>query len=312
MPSRKKATEPDELDSLLMELNRKTGIEFSIKKPNPAGREETLLKLKSLLNPGDDFRDKNDFLKKALTGETGQDRLYEGMRQFHMEESGLYQLWLAETGDVSDENAEYILKSIFHTPAAFSVLRTDRTHIALLKNVKPDDAGNEAGLKETAQTIYDMLSAEALLSADIAYSMQARKIGDLPDSFRETSMALKIGRIFYAQNHIFPCNRLGIARLVYELPVDVCRKYLAEVFGEKEPEDFDEETVHIISVFFENGLNISEAARQLYMHRNTLVYRLEKISRSSGLDIRNFDDAVTYKIATMIQEYIRYKTKNPN
>ena len=119
-------------------------------------------------------------------------------------------------------------------------------------------------------------------------------------------MALDVGKIFYADKQIASYTKLGIGRLVYQLPLPLCQMFMKEVFGDHMPEAFDEETLITINKFFENSLNVSETARQLYVHRNTLVYRLEKIEKSTGLDIREFDDALTFKIAMMVVSYMKY------
>ena len=119
-------------------------------------------------------------------------------------------------------------------------------------------------------------------------------------------MTLDVGKIFYAERNIISYNALGIGRLIYQLPVQLCEMFMKEVFGEHMPDTFDEETMVTINKFFENNLNVSETARQLYVHRNTLVYRLEKLQRSTGLDIRVFEDALTFKIALMVVSYMRY------
>lgn len=119
-------------------------------------------------------------------------------------------------------------------------------------------------------------------------------------------MALDVGKIFYAEKNIIAYNTLGIGRLIYQLPVQLCEMFMKEIFGENLPNTFDEETLTTINKFFENNLNVSETARQLYVHRNTLVYRLEKLQKSTGLDIRVFDDALTFKIALMVVSYMNY------
>ena len=119
-------------------------------------------------------------------------------------------------------------------------------------------------------------------------------------------MALDVGKIFYSEKDIIAYNTLGIGRLIYQLPVQLCEMFMKEVFGENLPDTFDDETLVTISKFFENNLNVSETARQLYVHRNTLVYRLEKLQRSTGLDIKVFDDALTFKIALMVVSYMNY------
>ena len=119
-------------------------------------------------------------------------------------------------------------------------------------------------------------------------------------------MALEVGRLFYVEKEIMAYDRLGIGRLIYQLPMSLCEMFIREVFGDEVPQILDdEEAMSTISKFFENNLNISETARQLYVHRNTLVYRLERIEKAIGLDIRTFDDAMIFKIAMMVLAHIK-------
>ena len=119
-------------------------------------------------------------------------------------------------------------------------------------------------------------------------------------------MALDVGKVFFSDKQVIAYSVLGIGRLIYQLPLPLCRMFIGEIFGDKSPDDFDEETLTTIDKFFENSLNVSETSRQLYIHRNTLVYRLDKIQKSTGLDLRKFDDAITFKIAMMVVEYMKY------
>ncbi|MBQ7431762.1 MAG: helix-turn-helix domain-containing protein, partial [Butyrivibrio sp.] len=127
-------------------------------------------------------------------------------------------------------------------------------------------------------------------------------------SYKEAKMALEVGKIFYAEKRVTAYNTLGIGRLIYQLPVSLCKMFIEEIFGGKDmlPSDLDEETINTINKFFENNLNVSETSRELFVHRNTLVYRIEKLEKSTGLDIRTFDDALTFKIALMVESYMNY------
>ena len=117
-------------------------------------------------------------------------------------------------------------------------------------------------------------------------------------------MALDVGKIFFEERNIIAYSALGIGRLIYQLPLPLCKMFIKEIFGGKSPDDFDEETLTTINKFFENSLNVSETSRQLY--RNTLVYRLDKLQKSTGLDLRVFEDAITFKIALMVVKYMKY------
>ena len=147
---------------------------------------------------------------------------------------------------------------------------------------------------------------EAMIKVRVGYGNVVTPIHEISDSYQEAKLALEVGRVFYAQKDTISYGKLGIGRLIYQLPMSLCEMFIKEVFGDKVPEILDdEEAMSTINKFFENSLNISETARQLYVHRNTLVYRLERIQKAIGLDIRNFDDAMTFRIAVMVLAHMR-------
>ena len=159
---------------------------------------------------------------------------------------------------------------------------------------------------QTAQTIVDMMSTEAMLNVRVAYGTIVNELKDVSKSYKEAKMALDVGKIFYVEKKVNAYNTLGIGRLIYQLPINLCKIFIEEIFGDNVPLEFDEETLNTINKFFENNLNVSETSRQLFVHRNTLVYRIEKLEKSTGLDIRTFDDALTFKIALMVVNYMKY------
>ena len=174
-------------------------------------------------------------------------------------------------------------------------------------NVKHTVPQNYDDVQRISTTIVDMMNTEAMLNVRVSYGAIVDELKDLSKSFKEAKMALEVGRIFYAEKRVNAYNTLGIGRLIYQLPESLCKIFIDEIFGGKEvPDDLDEETLNTISKFFENNLNVSETSRQLFVHRNTLVYRIEKLEKSSGLDVRNFDDALTFKIALMVISYMKY------
>ena len=185
------------------------------------------------------------------------------------------------------------------------VVSLDENKVILIKALD-ESADEETQISQTAYEMIDMLRAEALIEARIAYGMPANDLKEVSKSYKEAVMALDIGRIFYEQKSILAYNKLGIGRLIYQLPLSLCEMFLNEVFEGKAEMVFDEETLTTVYKFFQNNLNISETARQLYIHRNTLVYRLEKIQKKTGLDVRFFDDAMTFKIALMVSGHVRH------
>ena len=155
-----------------------------------------------------------------------------------------------------------------------------------------------------------MMNAEAMLNVKVSFGTVVQELKDVSKSYKEAKMALDVGKIFYVERNVVAYSTLGIGRLIYQLPVNLCRLFIDEIFGDNVPDDLDEEALTTINKFFENNLNVSETARQLFVHRNTLVYRIEKIQKSTGLDLRNFDDALTFKIALMVVNYMKYLENN--
>ena len=164
---------------------------------------------------------------------------------------------------------------------------------------------NSATTKPCPEAIAAM--TEAMTSAWVSYSNIADDLKQLPDAYKEARTALEVGKIFYTGKNVFGYNRLGIGRLIYQLPVEICEMFIDEFFKEETLDSIDDETLTTIRTFFENNLNLSETSRQLYVHRNTLVYRFEKLQKKFGLDIRTFEDALTFKLAMMVVNYIKYK-----
>ena len=140
----------------------------------------------------------------------------------------------------------------------------------------------------------------------ISYGMPVGEIKEVSRSYKEAKMAMDVGKIFFDERSVIAYSELGIGRLIYQLPIPLCKMFIKEIFGGRNPNEFDEETLTTINKFFENSLNVSETSRQLFIHRNTLVYRLDKLQKSTGLDLRIFEDAITFRIALMVVKYMDY------
>ena len=177
-------------------------------------------------------------------------------------------------------------------------------NIILVKELKNGEGYDE--LTKTAQVIVDMLNTEAMTKVHVAFGTIVNEIKEVSRSYKEAKMAMDVGKIFYPDKNVIAYSRLGIGRLIYQLPLPLCKMFIKEIFDGRSPDEFDEETLQTINKFFENNLNVSETSRQLYIHRNTLVYRLDKLQKSTGLDLRVFEDAITFKIALMVVKYMKY------
>ena len=180
----------------------------------------------------------------------------------------------------------------------------EENSVILIKSLNSTEGYEE--LERSAITAVDMLGTEVMVDARAAYGTIVSELKNLSRSYKEARMAMDVGRIFYAGRRILSYNELGIGRLIYQLPVNLCEMFLREIFGEYDPSQIDQETLATINTFFDNNLNVSETSRQLFIHRNTLVYRMEKLEKATGLDIRTFEDAMTFRIALMVKDYMNF------
>ncbi len=296
-----------ELSKALQELKRITGITLDVSADTSEEAEHALTQIRCLCTAYKEKYNKTDFLQGLLTGGIPSYDIHDRASRLHINADEKRVLFLLETKSTDDMTTE-ILKSLFPSQTkTYLVPMADNT-TAILRSLRQGESPDS--IRSIARTIVDTLNTEALAHVHLSYSSTIETLADLPEAFRETSLALKVGKLFYSEQTIFPYNELGIGRLIYQLPVTLCESFLKELFGEDIPDSFDEDTTVTINRFFQNSLNIAETSRQLHMHRNTLIYRLEQIQKRTGLDLRLFEDAMTFKIATMVINYL-YAERNP-
>ena len=248
--------------------------------------------------------DKDNFIKNLLLDNMLLVDIYNRAKKLHIETNVKRIVFIIETQHEKDVNALETVRSLFSTKTKDFITAVDEKDIILVKEVKPGETYDD--LEKTASMIVDMLNTEALTRVNVAFGTIVNEIKDVSRSYKEAKMALDVGKIFYSTKNVVAYSKLGIGRLIYQLPLPLCRMFIKEIFDGKSPDDFDEETLTTINKFFENSLNVSETSRQLYIHRNTLVYRLDKLQKSTGLDLRVFEDAITFKIALMVVKYMKY------
>ncbi len=248
--------------------------------------------------------DKDNFIKNLLLDNLLLVDIYNRAKKLHIDTNVRRVVFIIETKNEKDTNALETVRSLFSGKTKDFITAVDEKNIILVKELK----GNEGyeDLNRTAKMILDMLNSEAMSRVHVAYGTIINEIKDVSRSYKEAKMALDVGKIFYSNRNVVAYNNLGIGRLIYQLPMPLCKMFIREVFEGKSPEEFDDETLATINKFFENSLNVSETSRQLYIHRNTLVYRLDKLQKGTGLDLRIFEDAITFKIALMVAKYMKY------
>ncbi len=295
----------DEILEALKKLEKTTGLKLRIEAETEEEQREAKEKLSMLTLAYQEKYDRNSFVRNVLLGELTHQELMMRSGRFHMAKDMNYLLLVVETKTESQSVAVNILKEMFISRAGDMVVSMDDHRIALLKPIVKAVSGQIAGeIEALARTSVETLNAEAMIRARVGYSETAEDLDHLADSYRRTCMALQIGKTFYNGKTVMSYQKLGIGRLIYRLPKDVCRQFLDEVFKGQNP-DLDDETYNLINAFFKNNLNLSETARQMFVHRNTLVYRIEKLHQLTGLDLRNFDEAVELKIALMVDSCLK-------
>ena len=252
--------------------------------------------------------DRNNFFQNLLLDNMLLIDVYNRARKLKIDVNIPRVIILVEVKHSQDNTAQELLAGMYAPHTGDYVTAVDENSVILIKSLSKGQSYEE--VNRIATTIVDMMNTEAMLNVRVSYGTIVDEIKDLSKSFKEAKMALDVGRIFYAEKRVNAYNTLGIGRLIYQLPESLCRIFIDEIFGGKEvPDDLDEEILNTINKFFENNLNVSETSRQLFVHRNTLVYRIEKLEKSSGLDVRKFDDALTFKIALMVINYMKYLEK---
>ena len=248
--------------------------------------------------------DKDNFIKNLLLDNLLLVDIYNRAKKLHIDTDVRRIVFIIETKTEKDNNALETVRNIFSAKSKDFITAVDEKNIILVKEVKANE--NYDDLSKTAKVIVDMLNTEAMSTVHVAYGTIVNEIKEVSRSYKEAKMALDVGKIFYSNRNIIAYSNLGIGRLIYQLPIPLCKMFIKEIFEGKSPDEFDEETLTTINKFFENSLNVSETSRQLYIHRNTLVYRLDKLQKSTGLDLRVFEDAITFKIALMVVKYMKY------
>lgn len=248
--------------------------------------------------------DRNNFFQNLILDNLLLVDIYNRAKKLHIEPVVPRAVFIIETKTEKDSSVMELLKGMYSGQRGDYITAVDEKNVILIKALENGDNYEECN--HIAETIVDMMNTEAMLNVKVAFGTIVAELKDVSKSYKEAKMALDVGKIFYAEKKVSAYNTLGIGRLIYQLPINLCHIFIKEIFGDEGPEDFDEETLTTINKFFENNLNVSETSRQLFVHRNTLVYRIEKLQKSTGLDIRVFDDALTFKIALMVVNYMKY------
>ena len=260
--------------------------------------------IQSLLQAYKERFDRNNFFQNLILDNLLLVDIYNRAKKLRIELQKPRVVLLLEIPSGKESYAMDYLKGMFSQQSGDYVTAVDERNLIVIKQVSDDK--NYEEVADVALTTVSMLNTEAMINVKLSYGTIVTELKDVSKSYKEAKMALDVGKIFYAEKDVVAYSTLGIGRLIYQLPVNLCEMFIEEIFGGSVPEEIDEETLTTINMFLENNLNVSETSRQLYVHRNTLLYRLEKLEKLTNLDIRVFDDALTLKIALMVVRYMNY------
>ncbi len=250
----------------------------------------------------DEKYDRGNFIKNIILDNILPGDIYIKSRELRFNNEVTRVVLLIRITEHNDISVFDIIQDLFPDKTKDFVININETDIALVKEVK---AGIETrDLEKLARSIADSLGTEYYTHVLVGIGTTIDNIKDLARSFREAQVSLEVGKVFDTERTIVSYDNLGIARLIYQLPTTLCEMFLKEIFKRGSIDTLDKDTLFTIQKFFENNLNVSETSRKLYVHRNTLVYRLEKIKKLTGLDLREFDDAIVFKVAMMVQKYL--------
>ena len=248
--------------------------------------------------------DRNNFIQNLLMDNLLLVDVYSRAKKLRVDTQSPRVVYVVESGKEKDSVISELLKHMFTSHSGDFVTAIDENSVIVVKTLESDSDNEE--IYSIARSIVDTVNSEAMVNVRVGYGTVVNELKDVSKSYKEAMMAVDVGKIFYADRKVNSYNSLGIGRLIYQLPSNLCHMFIEEIFGDNDPANFDEEIVSTVYKFFENNLNVSETARQLFIHRNTLVYRVEKLKSLTGLDVRVFDDALTFMIAMMVNNYLKY------
>ena len=248
--------------------------------------------------------DKDNFIKNLLLDNLLLVDIYTRSQKLRIDVEARRIIIIAETPSAKELNVLDSVRAHYKSRTGDFITAVDEKGIIIVRELAANESYEE--VDKAAYQICEVVSKLSGRPCHVSYGTIVGEIREISRSYKEAKMALDVGRIFFDERDVIAYSALGIGRLIYQLPIPLCKMFIKEIFDGRSPDEFDEETLMTINKFFENSLNVSETSRQLYIHRNTLVYRLDKLQKTTGLDLRVFEDAITFKIALMVVKYMRY------
>lgn len=251
--------------------------------------------------------DKSAYIKNIISDNTLLVDLYSRAKELHIDVTAPRGVLLVRQPDKVDGATVEVMQNLFPDRQKDFIFGVNETDVVLIKELTPGADSRE--LNKYATQIENTLTTELYIKPVIGVGSVSRHLRELAERYKEAQVAIEVGKVFDDDKMIIHYDNLGIGRIIYQLPNTLCEMFLSEVFKKSPIDALDQETLDTINRFFENNLNVSETSRKLFVHRNTLVYRLEKIKKLTGLDLREFDHAIVFKVALMVKKYLNSQEK---
>ena len=248
--------------------------------------------------------DRDNFIKNLLLDNLLLVDMFSRAKKLHIQPEVRRVVIIIESNEDNSGSVLELMRTNYGSNNKDFITAVDENNVIVVKEIAPNE--NDEDIQKLCGSYMKLMETSDINDIRISYGTVVGDIKEVSHSYKEAKMALDVGKIFFDERLIIAYSELGIGRLIYQLPIPLCKLFIKEIFDGQSPDDFDEETLMTIHKFFENSLNVSETSRQLFIHRNTLVYRLDKLQKQTGLDLRVFEDAITFKIALMVVKYMNY------
>ncbi len=288
-------------EKLLDQLSKATGINFEIS-DSELSDEDTLNKLKEMVVRFNVLDSKSSFYRAFLTRELAYSDAAAYIHRFHIKEDAIRMLFYLESQTPYSKEAVSLLKSLL-PDSQDALIEIDASHLAIIVHFEKEP--DSEVIIQYCHEFLDMLESEAFISFKVSYDLPLHKFTDLPNSYKDIVMGMHIGNTFRSLDRIYSYSSLGLGRLLYNVPLSEIETYLNSHINIDTLSHLDEETLNLLEAFFDNDLSLAETSRKMFIHRNTLIYRLDKFTDLTGYDVRKFSDAITVKISLMLFNYVR-------
>ncbi len=281
-----------EIRDLLEQLNTETGLHLEITEGEVD--DDTSLRLRELLLSVKDHTRRDLFWQNLLLGQMSREEILLLSHRLHIDMSARWVLFLVAFLQDMGEMGQSVLMT--YVGSRDKLVKLDDRHAVIIKKEgkKPLD------IRQIAENLSDTLQAEAMVMVKVIYDRPVSDLNALPESLKHCEAALRISGLLYGESRVVSYDELSFEKLLFSVPKETAEEFLRERAPDFDVTMLDNEMMSTITTLFRNELNLGDTAKELFIHRNTLVYRLEKFEKQTGLDLKRFDDAVVCRVALIL------------